>query len=180
MRALGISLLTVTVAFSALSHQTSAYSKTAHFGTAAFTNAVSGGYTLDLNPYPDVSLLSMNRNAGHAGGRIYLSPTGFTIGESGNYWVSIMAVVYNPDESLSKVTVPIVLARNEEIDLENFESLGGATTIEPGSAGQITGEGTLMNVMEGERFSIVAGTGGEDPASVLVLSWQISVQRIPD
>ena len=55
-------------------------------------------YTIETNSYPQTTPLSINRNLGDSEGALYLSPTGFTVGEEGDYLVTISAVLQNPNE----------------------------------------------------------------------------------
>jgi hypothetical protein len=155
--------------------------KAAHFGTAGFSVTDPNlWFTIDTNSYPELTLLSQGRNKGFTEGRIYLSPTGFTIGEAGNYWVSISAILQNPTDN-STILVPVFLARDEAINQDDNSLIGGVVTLESNLIRTVQAEGILKNVAEGERFSLVATNAGYPlPQPVVVVAWGISLYKLAE
>lgn len=151
-----------------------------HFGTSSFSaNDPFFWYTIETNSYPETTPLSQNQNGGNTQGNIFLSPTGFTIGEAGNYWVSITAVLQNPSEE-EAVLIPIFLVADENFDPDDSSLIGGIVGLEPEAFGTAQGTGTIKDVAAGTRFSLVATNAGyPDPITITVVSWSISLHKLP-
>lgn len=131
----------------------------ADFGTAGYGNHTPDEwYTVETFSYPEISPLSLNRDLGTRQGRVYLSPTGITIGEAGNYEVNITAILFNPEEE--SVLTPVFLAIDDEFDPENSNTIGGVGIVEAGELHSIHGHGFLLNLEEGARLSLVVTNGG--------------------
>lgn len=155
------------------------HSNKSHFGSATYGSNPAEWYTIETNSYPDVVLLSKNRNKGTSEGGVYLSPTGFTIGESGNYWISITAILQNPTED-STVLIPVFLSVNDEFDPDDTNPIGGVITLSSGVIDSLHGNGVLKNVVPGTRLSLVATNAGYPfPIPVTVVGWNISVFKLP-
>ncbi len=150
-----------------------------NFGTASFGGGPDVWYTIETNAYPDVALLSQNRNKGLSEGGVYLSPTGFTIGEAGNYWVTLTATLQNPTADSTLLTV-MLLGIDDVFDPASVSPLGNLVTLESGKITQVQAMGTLKNVASGTRLSIVATNAGSSPTTpITVVSWSISVSKMP-
>lgn len=149
-----------------------------HFGTSSFhTTDTSLWYTISTNSYPDSVPLSRERNAGLSEGDIYLSPTGFTIGEKGNYWISFNAILKNP--GVDSILIPVFLAHDELFDTTSPE-IGSIITLQPNEIGNTQGTGILKNVSAGTRISLVATNAGNPiPIDVTVAGWSISLFKLP-
>lgn len=149
------------------------------FGTVGFSGNPSTWFTISTNSYPETTPLSLYANLASSKGRVYTAPWGVTIGEPGDYWVSITAILQNPTEN-STVLIPVFLAQNEEFNQENPSLIGGVVTLESGIISNLHGHGILKNVAEGTRLSLVATNSGyEDPVPVVVVSWQIALYKLP-
>lgn len=148
------------------------------FGTAGFgVTDPSLWYTITTNSYPEVTLLSQKRNKGLEEGGVYLSPTGFTIGEEGNYWVEITVILQNP--GTDPLLIPFFLVENETFDGDNPQ-IGGVVTLSPEFITSAHGTGILKNVAPGTRLSIVATNGGYPfPKDITVAGWSISLFKLP-
>jgi hypothetical protein len=134
---------------------------------------------IETNSYPDVALLSQNRNKGLAEGGVYLSPTGFTIGEAGNYWVTLTATLQNPTADSTILTV-VLLGIDDAFDPDSVSPIGNLVTLESGKSTQVQATGTLKNVASGTRLSIVAANAGTSPPTpITVVSWSISTFKMP-
>lgn len=135
-------------------------------------------YTIETNSYPDGTLLSQGRNKGSVEGSVYLSPTGFTIGEAGNYWVNITAILQNPEDT--NILIPVYLVRDDTFDPTDPLAIGGVATIKTEELITIQGSGVLEKVTPGTRLSLVAMNGGsESPVPVTVVAWGISLFKMP-
>jgi len=152
---------------------------TANFGTASFSvTDPTLWYPIDTNSYPTTTPLSMNRNRGVTDGRVYLSPTGFTIGEAGNYWVTITAVLQN--NNVDTLLIPVFLVRDETFDPTDPSLVGGVVTLPTGELNTVQATGTLKDVVEGTRFSLVGTNAGyPSPKTISVVSWSISLHKLP-
>jgi hypothetical protein len=150
-----------------------------HFGTATLSPDRDLWYTIDVNSYPETTPLSLNRNKGLSEGGVYLSPTGFTIGEVGNYWVSITAILQNPTED--SILIPVYLVANETLDPDDVSPIGGIVTLDAGKINSVEGTGILKNVTPGTRLSLVATHAccSTSPVPVTVISWSISLFKMP-
>lgn len=153
-------------------------SQSSHFGNSGYgVTDPSLWYTITTNSYPESVSLSQNRNKGLSEGGVYLSPTGFTIGEKGNYWVNISAVLQNPGED--SLLIPVFLAQNEVFDIVSPE-IGAVAILEPNVITSLHGTGIIKNVQPGTRISIVATNGGYPlPQDVKVVGWGISLFKLP-
>ncbi len=152
---------------------------TQHFGTATLSTGPDQWYTIETNSYPQTTPLSQGRNKGLSEGGVFLSPTGFTIGEAGNYWVSVTVVFQNPTSD-STILIPFFLAVDETFDPDDASPIGGVVTLESGKI--ITGQssGILKDVTPGSRISLVATNAGYPfPTPVTVVSWSISLFKMP-
>lgn len=150
-----------------------------HFGTSTFSGTPDIWYNIDTNSYPETVFLSKNRNRGLSEGGVYLSPTGFTIGEAGNYWVTITAILQNPTED-STVLIPVFLVIDEVLNPDDVSPIGGVVTLESGKINTLQGTGILKNVTPGTRLSLVATNAGYPfPVPVTVVSWSISLTKMP-
>lgn len=149
-----------------------------HFGSAGFgVTDPSLWYTISTNSYPDAVPLSEQRNKGLSEGGVYLSPTGFTIGEAGNYWVTITVILQNPGSDT--ILIPVFLAQNEQFDSANPD-VGGVVTLEPNLIMTLNGTGIIKDVQPGTRLSLVATNGGAPfPQEVTVAGWSISLFKLP-
>ena len=149
-----------------------------HFGTSSFhTTDPSLWYTISTNSYPDSIPLSLERNSGLSEGDIYLSPTGFTIGQTGNYWISFTAILQNP--GVDSILIPVFLAHDETFDIVSPE-IGSITALQPNEIGNAQGTGILKNVVAGTRISLVATNAGNPlPIDVTVAGWSISLFKLP-
>lgn len=149
-----------------------------HFGTSAFQSTDPGlWYTISTNSYPDSVPLSLQRNSGLSEGEIYLSPTGFTIGESGNYWISFTAVLQNP--GVDAILIPVFLAQDEVFDTASPE-IGSIVTLQANEIGSAHGTGIIKNIAAGTRISLVATNAGNPfPIDVTVSGWNISLFKLP-
>ncbi len=150
-----------------------------HFGTSGFAVTDPGlWYTISTDSYPEITLLSQSRNKGTAEGDVYLSPTGFTIGEAGDYYVSFTAYLQNPTED-STVLIPVFLALNDEIDEDDPSLIGSVVTLPTGAINALHGSGIIRDVVPGTRLSLVVTNAGYPlPVPVTVASWSISVHKI--
>ena len=152
--------------------------KSSVFGTAGFgvTNP-DLWYSITTNSYPEATLLSQERNKGLNQGGVYLSPTGFTVGEEGSYWVEITVILQNT--GTEPLLIPFFLGENETFDAENPQ-LGGVVTLSPEVITSAHGTGIVKNVTPGTRLSILATNGGYPfPQDVTVVSWGISLVKLP-
>ena len=150
----------------------------ADFGTSGYGNhGPDEWYSVDTHSYPEVAPLSLERNLGTSSGRVYLSPTGITIGEAGDYEVSVTAILQNPEED--SVLIPFYLSLDETFDPEDSNPVGGVGVFAPGEIATLHGDGFIRDVAEGTRLSLVITNGGyPESRSVLVAGWAISVKRI--
>ncbi len=150
----------------------------AHFGNAGFgVTDPNLWYTITTNSYPDAVLLSKERNKGLAEGGVYLSPTGFTIGERGNYNITITAILQNISEE--SILVPVFLAQNDEFDTVS-PGVGGVVVLAPGNISSLHGTGIVTDIEPGTRLSLVATNGGSAfPQNVTVVGWGISLFKLP-
>lgn len=148
------------------------------FGSAGFgVTDPNLWYTISTNSYPEVTPLSQQRNKGLSEGGAYLSPTGFTIGEEGNYWVEITVILQNP--GTEALLIPFFLVENETFDGDNPQ-LGGVVTLPSQYITSAHGTGILQNVAPGTRLSIVATNGGYPfPQDITVAGWGISLHKLP-
>lgn len=150
-----------------------------NFGTASFSAGPDLWYTIETNSYPETVSLSQKRNKGLAEGAVYLSPTGFTIGEAGNYWVTVTAVLQNPTDS-STVLIPVYLVVDEAFNPDDPSPIGGVVTLESGVINTVQGTGVLQNVVPGSRLSLVATNAGYPmPVPITIVSWSISLVKMP-
>lgn len=150
-----------------------------HYGSAGFSVTDPNlWYTITTHSYPEMTPLSEQRNHGLQEGGVYLSPTGFTIGEEGDYWVNITAVLVNPgDES---ILVPVFLVQDETFDPDSDSQVGGVVTLAPGVITTMQGTGILQDIYPGTRLSLVATNGGDPfPQDVTVVGWFISLFKLP-
>lgn len=158
----------------------SSYDQESHFGYASF--AVENPalwYTIETNSYPETVQLSQSRNKGIAEGNVFLSPTGFTIGEAGNYWVSFSAVLQNPSSD-DGALIPVFLVIDETFDFDSPSLIGSVIELRPNQINTAQGTGILKDVAAGSRISLVATNGGNPfPQDVNVSSWSISVHKLP-
>jgi hypothetical protein len=150
-----------------------------HFGTAGFSvTDPNEWYIIATNSYPEVEPLSLQRNTGNSAGRVYLSPTGFTIGEAGDYLVSITAVLQNGSED-EALLVPVFLAVDDEFLVDDKPLIGGVVTLTGDEIETVQGTGTVKNLPEGSRLSLVITNGGYPMTKdVIVASWAITVLKI--
>lgn len=149
-----------------------------HFGSAGFgVTDPSLWYTITTNSYPESVALSLERNKGSSKGGVYLSPTGFTIGEGGDYWVSITAILQNPGSD--SLLIPVFLAQNESFNDED-PGVGGVVVLPPNVITTLNGTGIVQNIEPGTRLSLVATNGGYPfPQDVVVVGWGISLFKLP-
>src|SRR5690606_3868336 len=120
-----------------------------HFGTAGFSVTDPGlWYPISTESYPETTLLSHSRNKGAASGEVYLSPTGFTIGEAGDYYVSITAVLQNPTPE-STILIPVFLALDDAFDQEDPSLIGGILTLPSDAINTLNGDGIIRDVVPG-------------------------------
>lgn len=152
--------------------------QSSNFGNAGFgVTDPSLWYTISTHSYPDSVPLSLNRNKGLSEGEVYLSPTGFTIGEEGSYWVNITAILQNP--GTDSILIPVFLAQNETFNEESPE-IGGVVTLAPNIITSVHGTGVIKNIEAGTRLSLVATNGGDPlPQDVNVVGWGISLFKLP-
>lgn len=149
------------------------------FGSAGFSGGPTDWFTIETNSYPDVTPLSLNRNRGFKEGRLYLSPTGVTVGEDGNYWVDVVAILQNPTPDTTFL-VPVYLVRDEVFDPADPNPMGGVVTLQPDIINTMNGSGILKNVSAGTRLSLVATNSGHpDPLPVTVVAWAITLYKLP-
>ena len=150
-----------------------------HFANPGFSvTDTSQWYDITTLSYPVTTPLSLNRNKGVSEGRVYLSPSGVTIGEAGNYWVSITAILYNsaPETAL----IPVFLVRDEQFNFNDPSLIGGVVTLPTDIVSTVNATGILHNVPEGTRLSLVATNGGNPlPQPIKVVSWNISLFKMP-
>lgn len=153
--------------------------KSEHNGTAAFSVTDPNlWYNITTESYPEATLLSQGRNRGSAKGGVYLSPTGFTIGEPGDYYVSIDAVLQNPTEDTT-VLIPVFLAIDDQFSQADPNLVGGIVTLPTAAINTLHGDGILRNIAPGTRLSLVATNAGyPDPVPVTVVSWSINIHKI--
>ena len=154
------------------------HSQTPHFGTATFSSSDDTlWYTITTNSYPETTPLSLNRNNGISEGSVYLSPTGFTIGEAGSYWVSITATFQNNGEN--NLLIPVFLVEDEILDVENPAQIGGIINLFPNDIASMHGAGILNDIKPGTRISLLATNGGDpEPQDVTVVAWSISLFKM--
>lgn len=146
------------------------------FGNSGFGGNPALWYNITTNSYPDVTLLSQQSNRGSSEGNIFPSPTGFTIGEEGDYWVEITVVLQNPGEE--PILIPFFLVENEIFDGENPQ-VGGVVTLFPGVITSAHGTGFLKDVAPGTRLSIVATNGGAPlPQELTIVAWNINIFKL--
>lgn len=133
---------------------------------------------LETNSYPETTPLSLNANEGDSRGHVYPSPTGITIGEKGDYYVQIAAVVQNPD-STETILIPAFLAVNENFDLTPNLTIGGIVTLHPEEIGTVNSFGILKDLEEGSRLSIVVTNAGyPTPIPLRVVAWRITAIKL--
>ena len=148
-----------------------------NFGTSGFGGSPDLWYTISTHSYPDSVPLSLNRNKGLSEGGVYPSPTGFTIGEGGDYWISITAILQNL--GADTILIPVFLALNEEFNPDDPE-VGGVVTLEPNIISNLHGTGIVKNIEPGTRLSLVATNAGAPlPQDVVVVAWSISLFKLP-
>ncbi len=150
----------------------------ANWGNAGRSVGPDDWFEISTLSYPETTPLSIGRNVGEASGEVYLSPTGFTIGEAGDYSVSISAILQNLNED-SNIRIPVFLAIDDVYDPEAPSPLGGIVTLVTNQIDSLYATGIIKNVVPGTRFSLVATNAGyPEPVSVNVVSWGISVHKI--
>ncbi len=151
---------------------------TIHYGTAGRSVGPDDWYEISTLAYPETTPLSLGRNVGEASGEVYLSPTGFTIGEAGDYSVTISAILQNPNED-SNVLIPVFLALDDVYDPEAPGPIGGIVTLVSEQIDTVHGTGIIRNVVPGTRLSLVATNAGYPfPVAITVVSWGISLHKI--
>ncbi len=150
-----------------------------HLGTSSFiTSNPNDWYQIEAPAYPSTVLLSINGNTGSAQGKILINPTGVTIKEPGNYWVSFSAVVLNPLDG--PVLIPVFLVPNTIFNPSDPSTIGSTVYIAPGAVQTIQQSGLLQHVVPGTTYSLVATNGNSSSIETLtILGWNISVCRIP-
>lgn len=137
----------------------------------------SNWYEIETFSYPTATLLSLNRNHGSTQGNVQLTDNGLIIGQSGNYSVSVQAILQNNGEEA--VLIPMFLVQNGSFD-PSAANLGGVGVLLPGIITTIQSTGILENVTPGTSLSLIATNGGSDDAlPITVVGWGISVFRIP-
>lgn len=149
-----------------------------HVGTSGFGNvSPDHWYTITTNSYPEVTLLSQQQNMGISSGGIYVSPTGFTVSEAGDYWITVMAVLQNPgDETL---LIPVFLVKNETFNPDET-LVGSIVTLEPHIITSVQGTGIVRGIKADTRLSLVATNGGYSlPQDITVGAWSISLFKLP-
>lgn len=155
------------------------HSRQSHFATSSRANLTPDDWIdIETNSFPEMTLFSRDANEGASEGRVYPSPTGITIGEKGDYYVQIAAVVQNPDLS-ETILIPAFLALNENFDLSPNLQIGGIVTLNPQEIGTINSFGILKDLEEGARLSIVATNAGyPTPIPVNIVAWRITAHKI--
>ncbi len=157
----------------------------ASFGTAGHSSGPDGWYEITTDSYPLATPFSMDRNVGVSSGDVYLSPTGLTIGEAGDYEINISALLQNLTGS--DLIIPIYLAVEKqgdpittEIDPENPNPIGSAAVISADTFFiPLYGTGILKDVEPGTRLSLVATNAGyPTPQTVTVVSWSIVAHKL--
>lgn len=150
-----------------------------HYATAAFSGGPDIWYMIDTNSYPDAVALSKSRNKGFSKGRVYLSPTGVTIGEQGDYWVNVTAILQNLVEEDTPL-IPVFLVADETFDPDGDIFLGGVVSLPVNMINTCQFSGILRDIPEGARLSIVAtNAGNPEPQPVQVVSWSITLFKMP-
>jgi hypothetical protein len=140
-------------------------------------------YVIETHSYPDTVLLSKNRNKGFTQGGVALNPTGVTVKEAGNYWVTFSAIaLYTNDEEPYSPLIPIFLIRNNNFDPSDDSAiLGSVGSLPEGMVTTIQGSGVLKDVDKNTLLTIVATNGGSpDPEPITIVSWGISLFKICD
>lgn len=134
-------------------------------------------FTIETHSYPEQTPLSLNANEGDSKGHIYPSPTGLTIGEAGDYYVQMAAIVQNPDDS-NTVLIPAFLAVDDDFELYPNLQIGGVLTLEPQKIDTINSFG-ILKLNEGQRLSIVATNAGyPTPIPLKVVAWRITAFKL--
>lgn len=147
-------------------------------GTAGFsTSDTSNWYEITTFSYPTPTPLSFNRNIGSTQGNVQLTDSGLIIGQSGNYWANITATVINNGDD--PLLIPTFLVYNGVFDPLNQNTVGGVGLALPGQLITIQASGVLQNVPGGTALSIIATNGGSGAVPISIVSWGISVFRIP-
>lgn len=151
----------------------------ANFATSGLSNQTPDEwFTIDTYSYPEMTPLSINANEGDSKGHIYPSPTGITIGEAGDYYVQIAAVIQNPD-SANTVLIPAFLAVDEDFEPYPNLQIGGVLTLEPEKIDTLNAFGILKDLKEGQRLSIVATNAGyPTPIPIKVVAWRITAFKL--
>lgn len=159
--------------------KTSCCARLHHYGNSAFSVSDPNlWYTITTQSYPSTTPLSFNSNFGESVGKTFPSPTGFTVGESGNYWVQMTAIMQNP--GTDTILIPVFLIRDETFDPAEKDILGSIVALQPQVPTAINESGVLMNIKAGTRLSIVATNAGyPDPIPVQVVAWKISLFKLP-
>jgi len=147
-------------------------------GTSGFsTMDPSNWYEIETFSYPVTTPLSINRSRGSTQGNIQLTDTGLIIGQSGNYSVSVTAILLNTGND--PILIPMFLVLNGIFDPSNPSIIGGVGTLLPGQITTIQATGVLEYVTPGTALSLVATNGGNpDPVPITVVGWGITVFRI--
>lgn len=150
------------------------------FGSSGFsTNNPENWYPINTVSYPAVVPLSQNQNVGFTKGDIHLKSNGIKVGKSGNYWVSFSAILLNNDINVTPL-IPIFLVKNGIFNITSTSTLSAVQSLAPGIITHIQGSGLLKNLKRGTKLSLVATNGGSPtPQTVLIVSWNISLFRIP-
>lgn len=149
-------------------------------GTAGFsTQNPADWYDILTFAFPETTPLSLNRNRGSTQGNVQLNSTGITIGQAGNYSVSITAILTNNNQSYTPL-IPIFLVRDGVFDPSDTSSIGGVSLVPFEQITTIQATGVLEYVTAGTTLSIVATNGGSpQPEPIKVVGWSISAFRIP-
>lgn len=129
--------------------------------------------------YPITTPLSINPTYGSTQGNVQLTPTGIRLGQAGNYFVSMQAIVLNTDPEYTPL-IPIFLVRNGVFEPGDTTNLAAVGNLPAGEVADLSSSGVLENVEAGTTLSIVATNGGSpQPAPITVISWSISAFKIP-
>lgn len=155
--------------------------KGCHLGTAGFsTTSQADWYVIDTPVYPDTVPLSKHRNIGSTQGNIRLKSRGVKVNKSGNYSVSFTAILLNTDMNYTPL-IPVFLVSNGVFDpTDTSRTIGSVVSLLPGLVTTLQVTGILQNVKAGTKLSLVATNGGSpQPEPVTVISWGISLFKIP-
>ncbi len=154
-----------------------------HLGMAGFSGDPTLWYDITTSGYPDMVLLSQNRNSGFTQGKVQLTSTGLKINAPGNYSISFSAsITCQNDEAEDIPLIPVYLVKNNNYSPANKNTIGSMASLQQPEAGllvtNVHGSG-IMNLQAGTTLSLVAANSGGSDVPLTVVAWNISAFKIP-